>query len=173
MSSIGFIPSKTSVQVREPDGDSGTIPGASRASAGVMTAQQCAMLEEVFQWFQTQSGSGAPVIIERAADTSRFPTREEVRQLMQAALPRLADATPEVRALRQQVEHLTQNMQQSRGLPSPETGNSSATDTVAREVIETVIVQMESMDQRLRRIESVLDTLGHLAELKSMEGKAA
>lgn len=64
MASIGVLPTKTSVELREPDGDKGTIPAATSASAGVMTAAQVKMLETVFQWHQTiQSGGGVIEII--------------------------------------------------------------------------------------------------------------
>jgi hypothetical protein len=46
MALIGFMPTATTVEVREPDGDGGTIPGATPRAAGVMTAQQARMLDE-------------------------------------------------------------------------------------------------------------------------------
>lgn len=47
MAEIGFMPTRTSVLVRDPDGDAGTIPAATRGSAGVMTAHQARALQEV------------------------------------------------------------------------------------------------------------------------------
>ena len=63
MASIGVLPTKTSVELREPDGDKGTIPAATSASAGVMTAAQVKMLETVFQWHQTVAGGGGVIEI--------------------------------------------------------------------------------------------------------------
>ncbi len=48
MAAIGVLPTKTCVELKEPDGDKGTIPGATASAAGVMTAQHVRMLEEVY-----------------------------------------------------------------------------------------------------------------------------
>ena len=45
MASIGFLPTASTVEVREPDGDGGTIPAATARAAGVMTARHVRVLE--------------------------------------------------------------------------------------------------------------------------------
>ena len=170
MASIGFIPTKMSVEVREPDGDAGTIPAASRAAAGVMTAQQVAMLEEVFQWFKTHAGTGAPIVIERASDMSQYPTRLEIKQLLSQAMPRVIDTTPEVVALRAQLGNLSEQIRDAARGPTtieiPE-----GIDTHARTILEAVIDQMENYDTRLRRVEATLDQLGIFAETRAKEAE--
>lgn len=48
MGKIGVLPTKTSIELRDPDGDAGTIPAATTSAAGVMSAQHVRMLEEVY-----------------------------------------------------------------------------------------------------------------------------
>jgi hypothetical protein len=115
MANLGFIPTKTTVEVREPDGDSGTIPGAVRSSAGVMTAAHVAMLEEVYQWHLAEkAGAGAALSVPQAApDLSQYVTRHEVQQVL-ARLPvapqpspqGVIDVTPRVRALETALESM-------------------------------------------------------------------
>lgn len=166
MARIDVIPTKTSIELREPDGDAGTIPAASRASAGVMTAQQARMLEEVFVWFQTNAGASAPVIIERAPDLSQYATKLELKQMLQA-IPRALDMGPDVSRLRGELMALQTEMMDAsrRALPAPSM-STDVVDHTARQVLEAMLTQYEALDQRLRSVESVIDTLRSVAEMK-------
>jgi hypothetical protein len=77
---MGFIPTKTSVQARGPEGPQGDIPGATAGSAGVMTADQVRMLETVFQWHQTMQGGGGVVEIIRPAPTAGNAQLDAIRK---------------------------------------------------------------------------------------------
>lgn len=166
MASIGFLPTGKTVEVRDPDGDAGTIPSATARSAGVMTAQHVQMLEEIFTWFLTNAGSGAPVVIERSADMSQYLTKLEARQLL-TAIPRAMDMTPEIQRLRGEVMALHDQIgsQSMALLPSPERPGE-VVDQTARTVLESVITQFESLDRRLRYIEATFDGLRAVAERK-------
>lgn len=169
MARINFIPSQTGVEVREPDGDVGSFPAASPKSAGVMTAQHVRMLDEVFQWFRTHAGDSAPVVIERHADMSQYPTRTEVKALLQA-MPRALDMGPQVQALRGELMALHQEMAgAAKGLLAAPPVSTDVVDQTARAVLDTVLVQFESLDQRLRHVEGVIDALRMVAEIKGQE----
>ncbi len=60
---MGCIPTKTSVELRGPEGSIGSIPAASEASAGVMTAEHVKMLQAIYTWHQTEKSSGVVEII--------------------------------------------------------------------------------------------------------------
>lgn len=162
MARIGFVPSRTSIEVREPDGDTGVLPGATEASAGVMTAEQVRRLNEMYALMKTMSG-GAPVIIERSADTTDFPTREEVRALVMSAMPRGSDMGPTVVALRGEVVALRQRLDEARMLPPP---GPPPVDTSTRTILDRMIDEFERLDSRLRRVERVTGTIEAMAELK-------
>ena len=189
MGAIGFIPTKTSIQVREPDGDSGDIPAATAGQAGVMSARHVQMLEELFRWFQTSQGNSAPVVIERsdpnvalqvqalrqafdamqrdqatpiALDTSQFLTKVEARALLSNVGARVVDMTPEVQAIRAELASL-------KALPAPQASEAPAVDQVARNVLEQVISQFDGLDARLRSVESTINALRRIAEVKSAE----
>lgn len=166
MARIGVLPSKTSVELRQPDGAIDTLPAASSASAGVMTAQHVKMLEEVFTWFQTRAGDSAPVIIERSADMSQYPTKLELKAMLQA-MPRALDMGPDVSRLRGELMALQSEIIEAakRALPAP-SASTDVVDQTARTVMYETITLYESMDQRLRAVESVIDTLRSVAELK-------
>lgn len=166
MARIGFIPTKTGMEVREPDGDTGQIPAASASAAGIMTAQHVQMLEEVYASLRS-NGGGGPVIIERPADTSQFLTKIEARQLLQQ-MPRALDVTPEVRALRTQVADLYDQISGSSRqlLANPETP-AATIDVTARTVLEGVISGMDGIEQRLRAVEQVITVLRHVADAKA------
>jgi len=57
---IGFTPTATSVEVREPDGDVGIIPAATSRSAGVMTARHAQALEMIERQLAIPGGIAAP-----------------------------------------------------------------------------------------------------------------
>lgn len=165
MSSIGFIPTKTAILVREPDGDAGTIPAATEAAAGVMTARHVQMLEEVYQMMHQNSSA---VVIERPADTSQFLTKLEAKALIQQ-LPKVMETPPEVRALRLQLDELHDKVLSAgrMALGAPEAQQGSPVDAVARQILEGVISGMEAIDNRLSRVESVLETITQVAERKA------
>jgi hypothetical protein len=175
MARINFVPHKSSVEVREPDGDVGVFPAATAAAAGVMTAQHVQMLEETHRAMHSQGG-GAPVIIERAADTSQFPTRAEVTQLLRA-MPQTLSITPEMQALRSQVVALQDQVRgAASGLLAPPAAVGEVVDERARSVLDHLITQFEALDQRLRhledmeprlaRIEGIMNALKMVAEVK-------
>lgn len=163
MATIGFLPTKTTMQVREPDGDGGTIPAATRSAAGVMTAQHVEWLESLWRRSET-SGAGVPVIIERPVDTSQFLTRPEARQLLQQ-IPRMIDVTPDVRALQNQVVSLHERLSESeatRLMLAPPT-QGEAVDTRARRVLDGILSGMEQIDLRLQAVEQAIETLRSFA----------
>jgi hypothetical protein len=94
-------------------------------------------------------------------------TKVEARELL-ARLPRALDATPQISALRQQVADLSHRMsgQGTQAITGP-AASSEVVDVTARRVLEGVITQFEALDERLRRIETVIRTLEHVAELKA------
>jgi hypothetical protein len=171
MARIGVIPTKETVQLREPDGDAGTIPAATESAAGVMTAQQVRMLRDVYG--RMQGDSAAPVVIERAADTSHLVTRDEVQALVQA-IPRSLDMTPTLAALRSEIESVrreaTDNTQ--RLLSAPQSSPTEIVDPVARQVMDGVIAGLERLDARLREVERFVQTVNALAEIKGSEDAA-
>lgn len=190
MAAIGFLPTKTSVQVREPDGDCGDIPAASAAAAGVMTARHVQMLEELMRWYQTAQGGGAPVVIERSdpnvtfqvqalrqaleamqrghatplqIDTSQFLTKLEARQLLIGAARPIVDVTPEVQAIKAEIATL-------KALPAQAAQDTGpAVDQVARNVLEQMLEQYEHLDRRVASLESTINALRQIAEVKSAE----
>lgn len=175
MARINFVPHKSGVEVREPDGDVGLLPAATAAAAGVMTAQHVQMLEEAHRAMHGQGGA-SPVIIERGPDTSQFPTRTEVAQLLRS-MPQALSITPEMQALRSQVVALQDQFRGvSAGLLAPPPGPSDLVDERARSVLDHLITQFEALDQRLRhvedmeprlaRIEGILNALKMVAEVK-------
>lgn len=167
MARIGFIPNKTSMEVREPDGDTGQIPAATETAAGIMTARHVQMLEEVYAAMRSQCGS-APMIIERPwPDTSQFLTKLEARQLLQQ-IPRAMDMAPEVMALRSQVAELYDQISgTSRQLLAAPDTSAATVDATARQVLEGVISGMDGIEQRLRSVEQVITVLRHVADAKA------
>lgn len=94
MAKIGVLPTKTSIELREPDGDAGTLPAATESAAGVMTAQHVKMLAEVWASYR---GGAQPIVIEAAAppvDTSQFVTRAEAAHLMSEVQRRIPPPVP-------------------------------------------------------------------------------
>lgn len=169
MARIGVTPTRTSIELREPDGDASTIPAVTPQQAGVMTAQQCRDLEEVVVALRTMSGASAPVIIERPADMSQYPTRMEVKALIQA-MPRALDMGPQVQALRSELMALHHEMaSNAKGLLAAPSTATDSVDHTARAVLDTVLTQFESLDGRLRHVESVIDALRMVAEIKGQE----
>jgi hypothetical protein len=171
MARIGVLPTKTTVQLREPDGDAGTIPAATAASAGVMTARYVQMLEELYTRFQG-GDAAAPVIIERAADTSHLLTKAEAKALL-SAVPRAMDMTPALQVLRGEIAALQRDMTDNaqRLLAAPPS-SGDVVDRVARDVLDGVIAGFENIDQRLREVEGVVHAIRSLAEIKGVEDAA-
>jgi hypothetical protein len=174
MARITFLPTSEGVEVRDPGGDTGSLPVASVKSAGIVTAQHMRMLDEVFQWFRTHAGSSAPVVIERPApDLGIYATRDDVRALVQA-LPRAIDMGPEIARLRGELVALRSDIDAPRQALIAATAPTSAQieDRVARDVLQNIISQYETMDQRLRAVESVIETLRAMANIKAHEAAA-
>lgn len=172
MARIGVIPTKTSIELREPDGDAGTIPGATESAAGVMTAQHVRMLEDVYARFRGGDAAAAPVIIERAADTSHLASKAEVRALL-SAIPRSMDMTPALQALRSEIAALQQDVvENSHRLLAGPAEAGAVVDPVARQVLDGVIAGFESLDARLREVEGVVHAIRSLAEIKGVEDAA-
>lgn len=128
MAKIGVLPTKTSIELREPDGDAGTLPAATESAAGVMTAQHVKMLSEV--WASYRGGS-QPIVIEAEAppvDTSQFVTRAEAAHLMSEVQRRIPPPVPlnvvsapsavdqQVAALREAVSKMQREVQSSSAL---------------------------------------------------------
>lgn len=172
MARIGVLPTKTAVELREPGSDATRIPAATAVSAGVMTAEQCQMLEEVWQSLQGGAGASAPVIIERAADTSHLLTKAEARALI-SAVPRSMDMTPALQALRGEIAALQRDMtDNAQRLLTASPSSGEVVDPVARQVLDGVIAGFESLDQRLREVEGVVHAIRSLAEIKGVEDAA-
>ena len=181
MSDIGAIPTKTSVRITSTTGDFGTIPGATRTAAGVMTADQAGQLEDLWQIHLTRQSGGAPLVINSApaVDTSQFPTRVELQHAL-SALPKAPDVGGIVNALRQQMADLQKRVLEAGQPKAPsvvvQQGDTTATvDTVARDVIKGIIQGMESLEDRVAEIERKFDTLRLVAQHKAQmeEGDAA
>jgi len=170
MARIGVLPTKTSVELREPDGDAGTIPGATPSNAGVMTARQAQMLEDVWSRLQGGADFSAPVIIERpSADMSQYATKLEVKALLQA-IPKAFDMAPQIQAVRGELMALRGEMTgHAAPVALPATSGGDVVDQTARRVLEQVIGQFEVLDGRLRQVEAVADTLRMLADVKGQE----
>lgn len=170
MARIGIVPKQTCIEIREPDGDTGEIPGATLKSAGVMTAQHVRMLEEVFRWFQTSGSTGAPMIIERPGpDMSQYPTKLEVKALL-TAMPKMMDMSPQINALRGELLALqSEAAGQSRQLLMAPPVSTDAVDQTARVVLDQIIAGYEALDHRVRQIEAVMDTLRAVADIKAQE----
>lgn len=173
MGRISFIPSKQSVEVREPDGDVGVMPGATAAAAGVMTADYVRRLEEIESRL-SQGAGAAPVIIERGAapDMSQYMTKSEVRALL-VAMQKPIDMTPEVSALRGEVAALHAQLQHGaqKMLAAPAQAGE-VVDERARAILDGALAGFESLDQRLRAVEAVFDRLSVIAEVKGHESAA-
>ena len=158
MAHIGVLPTRTSVNVTSSNGDSGSIPAATSASAGCMSAEQAKQLAALWAASRTP-GTGQPFVIEPAPDAV---TRAELQAVL-ATLPRPAalpapmiDITP----LRQQIDDL-------RHMVETAPAAQSVSDPIVREVMTQALAQMEDMDNRLRRIERVISTLQQVAEVKA------
>ncbi len=172
MADIGALPTRTTVRITSSTGDFGTIPAVTPRSAGVMTAEQAERLETIWQWHQTmQSGGGSLVIQHASPDLSQYPTRMEIQQALQS-LPRGADSTPALAALRSQVNDLQRQLRDAatQALNSPpiihqETGETI--DSRARAVLQGVIEGMAGLDDRLAQVETVIDVLRRVAEQKA------
>jgi hypothetical protein len=131
-----------------------------------MSGRQAEMLREV--WEAVKSDGGA-VVIERAADTSQFLTKIEARHLL-SQIPNALPSPREIADLRAQVAILSgQVSSESTALLAAPASNGEMVDATARRVIDGIITQFESLDRRLSRVESVLETLGAVAEMKASQ----
>lgn len=174
MADIGVIPTRTSIQLREPDGDAGTIPAATPSAAGCMTADQAKQLIELWQWHRAHVGGGNAVIIEQAADTSNFVDRLELKAMLQK-LPAAMDSTPQIQALRAQVDSLSRRLtdEARAALPAPSDGQGPAVDQTARNVLDVVLTSYEALELRVRDLETIIARLTAIAETKAEEAARA
>ena len=137
-----------------------------------MTAAHVCMLEEVFRWFKTGSGS-APMVIEQSVDTSNLVTRSELKALMTAAIPRAVDMTPQIQMLKGEVMALRDHMaSSSHAMLAAPAGTGETVDATARNVLELALARGDDMDQRLRAVEAVIDTMRLMTEMRAA-GQAA
>jgi hypothetical protein len=87
MADIGVLPTKTTIRLTSSTGDSGTITGATRAAAGIMTADQAARLDDL--WGRAEGDGGAiqilpPLVRPVASLPVDAVTRAEMRQALSA-----------------------------------------------------------------------------------------
>ena len=95
MVQLGVLPTKTTIELREPDGDAGTIPAATEASAGVMTAAHVKMLMEVYLLIRQFISDDDPgVVALRPLAAQAFQRDISDMPLPRTALP--APAGPDV-----------------------------------------------------------------------------
>lgn len=152
MATIGILPTKNSIELREPDGDVGTIPAATARSAGCMTADHVQRLDEV--WAR--------------ATMSAMPMNLPVPS-------RNVDVSPAVSALKLQVETLMDQIGRQARDSLQSQGGGEMIDAQARDVCQVIITQMEAMDQRVRQLETVIERMSVMADMKAIEvqGQAA
>ena len=167
MAHLGVFPTKTSVNVTSSNGATGSIPAATPASAGCMTAEHARRLETL--WAASQSGTGQTVVLESQPLPADLVSRDELHRVVQAiqrpaipAPPPMIDITP----LTQQLEDLRQRVETAPAV-------QHSTDPIVREVMTQVLAQMEDMDTRLRKVERVISTLQQVAEVRAAMEAAA
>lgn len=99
MPSIGVIPTKTTLELREPDGDAGTIPAATESAAGCMTAAHVRQLAEVYGRVVSD---GMQIAAWHVPDMAGFVTRDDLRMALAAVVkpdPRIAVLEDRIKAL--------------------------------------------------------------------------
>lgn len=159
MAHIGVLPTRTSVNVTSSNGDSGSIPAATSASAGCMSAEQARRLDVL--WMASQTGAGQTIVLEQAP-VPNMVSREELKLALAtiqrpAAIPApMIDITP----LTRQLDDLRQRVETAPAI-------QQSPDLIVREVLSQALAQLEDMDNRLRKIERVISTLQQVAEVKA------
>lgn len=165
MAHLGVLPTKTSVNVTSSTGATGSIPAATPASAGCMTAEHARRLETL--WAASQSGTGQTVVLEAQPLPPDLVSRDELHRVVQAIQrPAIAPPMIDITPLTQQLEDLRQRVE-----TAPAVQHSQ--DPIVREVLTQVLAQMEDMDTRLRKVERVISTLQQVAEVKAAMEAAA
>lgn len=160
MATIGVIPTKTSIELRDPDGDAGTLPAATESAAGVMTAQHVKMLEEA--WRAYRQGGSTVIVGQRAVpvDTSHFMTRDDVLRLVgEAVVDTVPHATPQSLAhlaTRDEVAALARAVDEIPALPN-----------VANEqLLQRLVTMIDAANQRTdaleARFEGLVTTVEHI-----------
>lgn len=148
---IGALPTKTSVEISDGQGNKATVPAATPRSAGAMTAAQAEMLATLWQHHQTQGGGTVVIETAPALDTSQFVRRDQMDQMVQA-LRSVKVQPPDLSPLRAQIEHLER---QFKALPAPQPdGSVQAPDLTP--IMQDVISGMAAFDERLNRAETEL-----------------
>lgn len=147
MADIGAIPTKTTVRITSTTGDFGTIPAATEASAGVMTAHHVKSLNQVLAWGMLNGLAPA-----EPADTSNLVRREEVaaaiRVVAEQHAPQIEKLTAEIAALRSR----------------PAGGDADGHERIIIEILETVAhlaTRNTELERRIAEIESALADIGH------------
>ena len=172
---MGFIPTKTSVQARGPEGPQGDIPGATRASAGVMTADQVRMLETVFQWHQTVAGGGGVIEIitpAPAASPVGVAQLEAIRQGFGTVSQRVADLERAMAAPRPVEAVVPEGADVSERLAYAEQ-NIAANDHKIATVAAALDQIAALVEGALQRIEFVESHAVASVSVETREGKAA
>jgi len=160
----GALPTRTSVVVTDTRGDQATIPAATETAAGVMTAEQVRQLEALWRVHQTQAGP--TVIIEPSRPDPNLVTREQLVKALQA-MP-----APDVLPLERRIADLSARMA---ALPAP-TSDSGPLRSTVEQIIEQMRhdqAELDSLGARVKRLESMLDALAQLAEIKAATADAA
>ena len=155
MASIGIIPTKSTIELREPDGDAGTIPGATAAAAGVMTAQQVRQLEEV--WGRL-SGVRAAAALGRGTNDNASALAAEMSSIAErldgleavgiqhaaalAATPRASGLPPD---LVDRIQHLQLDIEALKAAPRPQPVPPGADPRLLAAMAE----RLDGLEQRL------------------------
>ncbi len=145
----GVLPTKTSIQIRESDGSTGTIPSATPTAAGCMTAEHVRRLEAL--WLLHETGGGGALVMQPSVDTSAFVTVEQLRGLLarlepqrrvpsepRAPLPQVSGG--EIAHVRDQVSDIGNRVAMLEMRPMPESDRA----------------YLESIDHRLAIVEETL-----------------
>lgn len=156
MAHIGVLPTRTSVNVTSSNGATGSIPAATPASAGCMTAEHARRLDAL--WAASQSGMGQTIVLEPQPLPADLVSRAEFDRAVRA-IQRPTPPTLDITPIARQLEDLRAKVE----APAAQ----AITDPIARQIIDQVLVTMEDFDGRLRRIERVISTLQQVAEVKA------
>lgn len=162
MAEIGFMPTRTSVLVRDPDGDAGTIPPATRGSAGVMTAGMARALQEVAGKMgvavEMPATVEAPDVPSIARPAAVQPTAPEVSKADVAHVQSQVDGVAvRVGQLRERVEQIEQRPV-SVPLPPP-----AVTERSVPGPSQEVMSRLDQVEQRVAAAEKRLVEQGGAA----------
>ena len=151
MADIGVLPTKNSIRITSSSGEHGTIPGATRSAAGVMTADQAGRLDDLWARCEGDGGGGAITI---------FPPAPLVSPRPAIALSVDAVTRPEMRQALGQIKNevlgdVGRVLQQVRqDMPK---GNVESLDHARIERLELAVI---AVGQRMDAVEIVLGEIG-------------